>query len=94
MRVKSIRRFQGFQLLGIDDEPATINFSLFQIVRVLRVERLGDLLVGEDNDTDLILLCQIECDRHQIEGILTVADRDYAAREFAGRATRSLQETA
>ena len=45
VRVKSIRRFQSFQLLGIDDEPATINIGLFQIVRVLRVERLGDLLV-------------------------------------------------
>ena len=42
----------------------------------------------------MILLCQIECDRHQIEGILAVADRDYAAGEFAGRATRGLQETA
>jgi hypothetical protein len=45
----------------------------------LRVERLGDLLVGEDNDTDLIPLGQIECDRHQVEGILAVADRDIAA---------------
>jgi hypothetical protein len=57
---------------------------------VLRVERLGDLLVGEDNDADLVLLRQIECDRHQIEGIMAVADRDYAAREFTGRAVRGL----
>ena len=64
VRVESIRRFQGFQLLGLDDEPAAINFGPFQIVGVLRVERLGDLLVGEDYDADLLLLRKIECDRH------------------------------
>jgi hypothetical protein len=90
VRIKSIRRFQGLQHLRVDDEPAAIDIDLFQIVRILSVERLGDLLVGENNNTDLILLCQIECDRHQIESILAVAYRDYAAREFAGRATRGL----
>jgi len=60
----------------------------------LRVERLGDLLVGEDNDTDLILFREIERDRHQVEGVLAVADRDDAACELAGGAIRGLQEAA
>jgi len=63
---------------------------------VLRVERPRRLLVGEDNDTDLILLCRLNATESiEASWLLVMTEMRYAAREFAGQATNGgLQETA
>src|SRR5580658_7869058 len=59
----SIGRFQRHQFLGTSDEGPAMDLSLLQIVGFLSVESLGDLFFGEDNNSNLILLCEIERDR-------------------------------